>query len=382
MNILMVASEATPFAKTGGLADVLGGLPPALAARGENVAVVIPAYRENHYPAPPARGVSQSLDPPRARITWPISIRPPNAASPIYFVHCPLLYDRDGIYGSGRRISRTTTCASPFFPWPRSAWRATLFRPNIIHAHDWQAALAPVYSARTFPEPIPPSSASRPCSPSTISAIRDLPSPGASANRRWTAGFQSRSAGIFRQGQFPERRDRVERRRQHRQQRLRAGDPNARIRLRSGRIPAPSTAPSPASSTAWITRSGTRKRDVHIARNYSANDLSGKRECKRALLKRIRTAGLDLDRPLAGIISRFAAQKGFDLFAEIASRSDAGRPEPGVLWIGRCRSTRAMFRDSGARAIRIKWDCGSGYDTDPLAPHRSRRRHVSDAQPL
>ena len=52
MKILMVASEATPFVKTGGLADVLGALPEALTERGEQVAVVLPAYRENRYPHP------------------------------------------------------------------------------------------------------------------------------------------------------------------------------------------------------------------------------------------------------------------------------------------------------------------------------------------
>jgi len=52
-RILMVASEATPFAKTGGLGDVLGSLPAALAARGEQVAVVMPAYDSNKYPQPP-----------------------------------------------------------------------------------------------------------------------------------------------------------------------------------------------------------------------------------------------------------------------------------------------------------------------------------------
>ena len=45
MRILMVASEAAPYAKTGGLADVIGSLPGALAARGEDVAVVLPLYR-------------------------------------------------------------------------------------------------------------------------------------------------------------------------------------------------------------------------------------------------------------------------------------------------------------------------------------------------
>jgi starch synthase len=60
------------------------------------------------------------------------------------------------------------------------------------------------------------------------------------------------------------------------------------------------------------------ERDPHIARKYSANDLSGKRECKKALL-----AGFGLpdnpNRPLIGIVSRFASQKGFDLIAQTAS---------------------------------------------------------------
>jgi starch synthase len=61
--------------------------------------------------------------------------------------------------------------------------------------------------------------------------------------------------------------------------------------------------------------------DPHIARNYSVNDLSGKRECKRALLEELGLAGgAGLERPLIGMVSRFAAQKGIDLIAEIASR--------------------------------------------------------------
>src|SRR5262249_25627600 len=60
--------------------------------------------------------------------------------------------------------------------------------------------------------------------------------------------------------------------------------------------------------------------DRHIARTYSVNDLSGKRECKRALLSEFGLPEWDLDRPLAAIISRFVAQKGFDLFPAIAHR--------------------------------------------------------------
>ena len=60
--------------------------------------------------------------------------------------------------------------------------------------------------------------------------------------------------------------------------------------------------------------------DPFIARNYSVDDLSGKRECKRALLEELGLTSDDPKRPLLGIVSRFAAQKGIDLIAEIASR--------------------------------------------------------------
>jgi starch synthase len=60
--------------------------------------------------------------------------------------------------------------------------------------------------------------------------------------------------------------------------------------------------------------------DPHIARNYSAADLSGKRACKRAILGEYGLPQDNLDRPLAAIVSRFASQKGFDILADAASR--------------------------------------------------------------
>ena len=60
--------------------------------------------------------------------------------------------------------------------------------------------------------------------------------------------------------------------------------------------------------------------DPAIARNYSPGDLSGKRACKLGLLAEYGLPQDNLDRPLLGIISRFAAQKGFDILAEAASR--------------------------------------------------------------
>src|SRR5260221_635778 len=99
MSILMVASEATPFSKTGGVADVIGGLSAALTARGEGVGVVPPAYRQNQYPSPPREAYGNlgiPLGPGYSVDVWELTERD----VPFFFVHCPPLYDRDGIYGT------------------------------------------------------------------------------------------------------------------------------------------------------------------------------------------------------------------------------------------------------------------------------------------
>src|SRR5262245_32868861 len=103
LNILFVVSECVPFAKTGGLADVAGALPAALAERGHDRRVVLPRYRATRkHPAKP-------LD--------PVLIVPmgggdayggilestlPQSTAKVYFLEHDSLYDRDGIYGDSR----------------------------------------------------------------------------------------------------------------------------------------------------------------------------------------------------------------------------------------------------------------------------------------
>ena len=150
MNILMVASEATPFAKTGGLADVLGALPVALAERGEQVAVVLPAYRENRYPQPHARGLSQSLDSHWPGLHGGHPAGHPNAASPTISSQCPALYDRDGIYGTAAGDFPDNHLRFAVLSMAALGVARHLFRPDILHLHDWQAALTPVYLREHF----------------------------------------------------------------------------------------------------------------------------------------------------------------------------------------------------------------------------------------
>src|SRR5579862_3490771 len=97
MKILMVASEATPFAKTGGLADVVGSLPAALAGLGHQVAVAIPRYGSIDLKS--ARRVYDNLDVWLGPDRYQTTIYVTGDKVPFYLVDCPKLYDRPGIYG-------------------------------------------------------------------------------------------------------------------------------------------------------------------------------------------------------------------------------------------------------------------------------------------
>ena len=93
----MVSSEAAPFAKTGGLADVVGSLPSALRSFGDEVAVVIPRYASIDLKT--AHRVWDHLPVHFGPVSFPVSIYQATADYPVYLVDCPLLYDRKGFYG-------------------------------------------------------------------------------------------------------------------------------------------------------------------------------------------------------------------------------------------------------------------------------------------
>src|SRR5438874_1991435 len=97
-RVLMVASEARPFAKTGGLADVVGSLPSALQTLGEEVAVLLPRYRSAA--AEPARRVYDSLPIWLNGVLYNTSVYQAVGSVPYYLLDCPELYDREGIYGT------------------------------------------------------------------------------------------------------------------------------------------------------------------------------------------------------------------------------------------------------------------------------------------
>src|SRR5210317_2187460 len=100
MKLLMVASEASPFAKTGGLADVVGSLPPALCSLGHDVRLVMPWYRQ-------IRTITGEL--PLSLTKLSVSMggrsykigyrRGEFQGVQVYFLDYPEYYDREGLYG-------------------------------------------------------------------------------------------------------------------------------------------------------------------------------------------------------------------------------------------------------------------------------------------
>lgn len=140
----MVASEAIPFAKTGGLADVLGALPRALARMGHHVDVMMPRYR----------GVTQGE--PVGRVSVALGGRPRTAD--LYgvthenvlmlFVDQPEFYDRDALYGTAKGDYDDNAARFAFLANAAVDWMAsTRARYDVVHAHDWQAGLVPALLA-------------------------------------------------------------------------------------------------------------------------------------------------------------------------------------------------------------------------------------------
>ncbi|HEV3415667.1 MAG TPA: glycogen/starch synthase, partial [Pirellulales bacterium] len=103
MKILLAASEAVPFAKTGGLADVCGALPAALAKLGHQAALIMPAYRqvlEGGY-ALERLGVELAIPVGRKTVSGRLlKSHLPGSDVPAYFVEQAQYFDRDHLYGN------------------------------------------------------------------------------------------------------------------------------------------------------------------------------------------------------------------------------------------------------------------------------------------
>src|SRR3984893_14714551 len=144
MNIVFAASEGVPFSKTGGLADVVGALPRALASLGHHVTVYLPRYRQTKLTDPETvvRSVTVPFD-DQYRFASVVSGGTQGGVR-FYFVEYPQYFDRDGLYGTA--AGDYPDNAERYALFSRTVLEASkiLSVPDIFHCHDWQSALIPV----------------------------------------------------------------------------------------------------------------------------------------------------------------------------------------------------------------------------------------------
>jgi starch synthase len=149
MDVVLVASEAVPFAKTGGLADVAGALPRALARVGVGARLILPCYRQARDSGLPLADTGIVLKIPIGPKVVEGRVQAgtiPGSDVPVYLIDQPAYYDRPGLYQ--RDGADFTDNSERFIFFQRAALetiRALGLRPDVIHGNDWQTGLVPVY---------------------------------------------------------------------------------------------------------------------------------------------------------------------------------------------------------------------------------------------
>jgi starch synthase len=319
LNIVFAASECVPFSKTGGLADVVGALPKALAELGHNVSVYLPKYKQTK--------LSQSQTLLRS-VTVPFddqyrfcSILDGGKQSGVqfYFIDYPPFFHRDGLYGTS--AGDYPDNAERFALYSRAVLEGSkiLGPPDIFHCHDWQSALVPVLLRSSYADdPVFRETA-------TVFTIHNIGYQGlfppdilpllmlswdlftidkmefwgkvnflkgalafadyiTTVSRKYSQEIQTPEFGFGLDGVLRERSSSV-----------------------SGIL-------NGVDYNEWSPAT-----DKFIAQHYAPENLEGKKACKRDLLQQFGLANANPDLPVIGIVSRFAAQKGFDLISEIAS---------------------------------------------------------------
>jgi starch synthase len=341
-SALLIGSEAQPFAKTGGLADVLGALPSALARLGWDVRVALPKYR----------GVSAGVLIDECPVTVGAFTAhvgffeaPLADGARALLIDCPDLYDRDELYGlpaaeysdNPRRFAMLARAALEFAARRGSA-------PSVVHAHDWQAGLAPVYLDTVY--------AAHPLLARTPSVLTIH-------NIAYQGAFEADWLPRLDLGWDQFATDRMEY--WGRISFLKGGINRATlVTTVSPRYAQEMQTPEFGEGFDGVMRArqadlvgilngiDTREwdpaRDPFLPQPFTAGDLSGKAAAKAAVLTEygLPTDPAAMKRPLIGMVSRMVDQKGFDLIAALVGdlpRLDAsfavlgtGEPRYQDLW--------------------------------------------------
>ena len=148
MKIVIAAGESFPYMKTGGLADAVGALGSALADRGHDVALFLPGYRAalGHIDAAgAARLLRLKIEMGDQFLSGDVRAFSPRANLRVFLICRDEFFDRRGAYGTGERDYEDNADRFLFFcKGLVETLRLLDLQPDIVHAHDWQAALVPL----------------------------------------------------------------------------------------------------------------------------------------------------------------------------------------------------------------------------------------------
>jgi starch synthase len=319
MHVAFVASECVPFSKTGGLADVVGALPGALAAMGQKVSVFLPKYRQTKLEKAPCvvRSITIPFD-DRYRFCSILDGGVHNNVQ-YYFIDYPPFFDREGLYGTA--LGDYHDNAERFALFCRAVVEGCkiLGVPDIFHCHDWQSSLVPILLSSLYSDDpafrnvttvftihnigyqglFPPDTLPLLMLPWDLFTISKLEFYGkvnllkgaliysdfiTTVSRRYAQEIQTAEYGFGLEGVLHTRA-------------------NSLVGILNG-----------VDYEQW-----NPEKDTYIAEHYTADCLEKKAVCKRDLLTQFGAAAAT-DLPVIGIVSRFAAQKGFDLISNIADR--------------------------------------------------------------
>ena len=317
----MIASEVAPWAKTGGLADVTAALPATLARFGHDVTTVLPKYRGTSLSNATVQRRSVTLGAATYDVAFHVASVAPRQR--VVMVDVPEFFDRDGYYTTGGadfpdNAQRFGLLAAAALEFGEAGERG---RPiDIIHAHDWQAALAPAF-VRTMPERFPRMSRA-----GLVFTIHNLAYQGVFAKDAVPALGLPWSAFTLDTGEF--------------------WGQFGFLKTGLAYSDALTTvSPAYASETMTLefgcgldgvlrsyadryvgilngidTEAWNPATDRHLPATFDREDLSGKATCKRALLERFgMSVGDDaLARPIVGLVSRLVPQKGIELIRQAA----------------------------------------------------------------
>ena len=145
MKIAIVAAEAAPHAKAGGLADVIGSLPGALKAAGAEPSLIVPGYAsiiENVETAPVLRNIPMRFGADVERFSVLRATDPHGV--PMYLIDHPGFFARPGIYGENGIDYPDNMRRFAFFGRAAALACAEILAPDVVHAHDWHSATAPI----------------------------------------------------------------------------------------------------------------------------------------------------------------------------------------------------------------------------------------------